>query len=61
MKYTNVQYTKDPMFPDGDNAGIKFTINNQVREVPIYAVKNSNYIEIMRQVDAGTLTIAEAE
>ena len=61
MEYTNVQYTKDPMFPDGDNAGIKFTKNGEVWEVSINALDNSDYQEIMLQVDAGTLTIADAD
>ena len=40
--------------------GIKATIDEQVMYVPI-AVDNRHYAEIMRQVDAGELTIADAD
>jgi hypothetical protein len=40
--------------------GIKATIDGQVMYVPI-AVDNRHYAEIKRQVDAGELTIADAD
>ena len=54
--------------PDGttnDKAGMRFTKKNSDNEdvvvfVPI-AEGNRHYDEIMRQVEAGTLTIAEAD
>ena len=44
----------------GDNASIKATIDSTEMFIPLDPA-NRHYAEIMRQVDAGTLTIAEAE
>jgi len=43
-----------------ENTGIKVTIDENSIFVPI-APGNRHYDEIMRQVEAGTLTIADAE
>ena len=48
------------MFPDDGNVGIKATINGVEYDIPI-AEGNKEYDEIMRQVAAGELTIADAE
>ena len=42
------------------NSGIKATIDGEEWSVPLDPA-NRHYAEIMRQVEAGTLTIAEAE
>ena len=58
MNITSAQYTLDM---DGvNNAGIKATIDSQELFVPLDPA-NRHYAEIMRQVEAGTLTIAEAD
>ena len=65
--YTDLKYVRQLM-PDGttnDKAGMRFTKKNSDNEdvvvfVPI-AEGNRHYDEIMRQVEAGTLTIAEAD
>ena len=57
MNITDAQYTQ--IMP-GENAGIKATINGVVTFVPI-SEDNGHYAEIMRQVSAGELTIADAE
>ncbi len=44
----------------GTNSGIKATIDGQELSVPLDPA-NRHYAEIMRQVEAGTLTIAEAD
>ena len=44
----------------GENCGIEVTINGEVCHVPIDQ-GNKDYIEIMRQVEEGTLTIADAD
>ena len=44
----------------GNNSGIKATIDGQELFVPLDP-SNRHYSEIMRQVEAGTLTIQEAE
>jgi hypothetical protein len=57
MTITNIQYTLDF---DGSNNGIQATVNGQEIIVPLDP-DNRHYAEIMRQVEAGTLTIADAE
>ena len=56
MNITTAQYTTGI---DGNNFGIKATINGQEMSVPLDP-SNRHYAEILRQVDAGTLVIAEA-
>jgi hypothetical protein len=43
-----------------DNAGIKATIDGQEMSVPLNS-ENRHYAEILKQVAAGTLTIADAD
>lgn len=57
MNITAAQYTTDM---DGNNTSINATIDGQELSVPLDKA-NRHYAEIMRQVDAGTLVIAEAE
>lgn len=45
---------------DGQNISINVVIDGEMLSVPLDPA-NRHYAEIMRQVDAGTLTIAEAE
>lgn len=58
MDITNAQYVNDSYTGDLDH--IKATINGRVCSVPI-SDGNMDYVEIMRQVEAGTLTIADAD
>ena len=60
MEITNVQYYVDELIDLNTNTGIKATIDGVEMFVPLVS-GNRHYDEIMRQVDAGTLTIAEAE
>jgi hypothetical protein len=46
--------------PVGDNVGIKATIDGTEMSVPLDPA-NRHYAEILRQVEAGELTIEEAE
>ena len=55
MNITSAQYTAYM----GSNSCIKATIDNQELSVPLDPA-NRHYAEIMRQVEAGTLTILEA-
>jgi len=57
MTITNAQYNLDL---DGNNVSINATIDGVQMSVPL-CEGNRHYDEIMRQVDAGTLTIADAE
>jgi len=59
MNITNAQYIAHPM--DGTNSSIKATIDGVEMYVPINDAANKESAEIMRQVAAGTLTIADAD
>jgi hypothetical protein len=58
MNITNAQYTKDEFA--NELSGIKATIDGVEMFVPI-APGNRHYQEIMQQVEAGDLVIAEAD
>ncbi len=58
MNITSAQYVAGPM--SGNNASIKATIDGTEMSVPLDPA-NRHYAEIMRQVEAGTLTIAPAD
>ncbi len=57
MNITSAQYEADE---DGNNLNVKATIDGQVMFVPLDPA-NRHYAEILKQVEAGTLTIADAE
>ena len=58
MNITSAQYVRDNL--TGDNGSINAVIDGITLGVPI-AEGNRHYDEIMRQVNEGTLTIADAE
>tara|TARA_B100000035_G_C20740794_1_gene439615 strand:+ start:437 stop:628 length:192 start_codon:yes stop_codon:yes gene_type:complete len=63
MNITDAQYFKETDEDGnliGENSGIKATIDNIVWFIPLIS-DNTYYAEIMRQVEAGELTIADAE
>ena len=55
---TNAKYDLDPI--TGENTCINCVFNGSHVSIPL-AAGNTEYIEIMRQVAAGTLTIADAD
>ena len=57
INITSVQYIQNEM---GINNTIRATINGKEIFVPLSA-GNTYYAEIMRQVEAGTLTIQDAD
>ena len=57
MNITTAQYTADM---DGNNSSVRATIDGQELSVPLDPA-NRHYAEILKQVEAGTLTIADAE
>ena len=57
MVISDAQYNLND---EGENTSINATINGQVMSVPLIE-GNRHYDEIMRQVAAGELTIADAE
>ena len=59
MNITNAKYI-DNITGNGQHEFIKATIDGEQMVVPL-AVSNRHYDEIMRQVAAGTLTIADAD
>ena len=56
MNIESAQYNA----PDGENSSINATIDGVTMSVPLDPA-NRHYAEILRQVEAGTLVIAEAE
>ena len=61
MDIKSAKYIKDTLANDGSNSNIRVVLNDGVvMDVPINT-KNSDYVELMRQVDAGELTIEEAD
>jgi len=58
MTITSAQYISDPL--SNEVSSIKATIDGQEMFVPLDPA-NRHYAEIMRQVEAGTLVIQEAE
>ena len=61
MIIENAKYVKAPLDnPDNKNTAVKVTINSVQYFVPIDEA-NTDYVEILRQVAAGTLTIADAD
>jgi hypothetical protein len=58
MNITLAQYCIYPM--TNDNVCIKATIDGTEMSVPLDPA-NRHYAEILRQVEAGTLTIADAD
>ena len=56
MNITNAQYKQT----EGNNSCIQATIDGQEMSVPLDSA-NRHYAEILKQVEAGTLTIADAE
>ena len=58
IKFESVKYLKDPTF--GNVTTIKAVIGSKTLFIPLIA-GNTEYDEIMRQVEAGILTIEEAD
>jgi PHD/YefM family antitoxin component YafN of YafNO toxin-antitoxin module len=58
MNITSAQYVSD--ITGSENASIKVVIDAETVYVPL-SPGNRHYDEIMRQVAAGTLTIADAD
>jgi len=57
MNITTAQYQADI---DGNNSVIKATIDGQEMFVPL-DLANRHYAEILKQVEAGDLTVADAD
>ncbi len=57
MNITAARYSADL---NGNNSSIKATIDGTEMSVPLDPA-NRHYAEIMRQVEAGTLVVAEAD
>ncbi len=60
MNIESAQYISDDLSDSDVNSSIKATIDGQELFVPLDPA-NRHYAEILRQVEAGTLTIAAAE
>ena len=63
MIIENAQWSRGPVTPDGETppiVGFLATVNGVKTVVP-KDTDNTTYAEAMRQVEAGTLTIKDAE
>ena len=63
IKITNAKYIKEydeDMKVTGDNTGIRAEINGKLVSIPLDP-DNSDYAEILKQVEAKTLTIKDAD
>ena len=58
MNITSAKYYKDSL--TNEVAGVYVTIDGQVWNVPLDS-DNTHYAEVQKQVDAGTLTIEDAD
>ena len=58
MNITSAQYVAD--LTSGNNSSVQATIDGQEMSVPLDP-DNRHYAEILKQVEAGDLTIADAE
>ena len=57
----SAKYIKDTLANDGSHSNIRVVLNDGVvMAVPINT-ENLDYVELMKQVDAGELTIEEAD
>ena len=57
MNITSAQYVQDSF---GNNSIVKAVIDGEPCSIPLDA-SNRHYAEILRQVEAGTLTIEDAD
>jgi len=60
MNIESAQYTTGMMDSDSTNTGIQATVDGQEVHIPLDPA-NRHYAEILKQVEAGTLTVAAAE
>jgi hypothetical protein len=60
MDKINFAFVKHTQDQNGNNNGCKFVVDG-ITSFVSYDVGNRYYAEIMRQVEAGTLTIQEAD
>jgi hypothetical protein len=61
MDIKSAKYIKDTLADDGSHSNIRVVLNDGVvMAVPINT-ENLDYVELMKQVDAGELTIEEAD
>ena len=58
LNISSAQYSVDPI--TGETASVVIVVDGETLSVPLDPA-NRHYAEILRQVEAGTLTIAEAE
>ena len=58
MTITSAKYNAD--IRTGDNCSVNIVVGGKVMSVPMNP-DNTHYAEILRQVDAGTITIEDAD
>ena len=58
LNITSAQYVSDPI--SNQNSSVKIVVDGETMFVPLNPA-NRHYAEILRQVEAGTLTIEDAD
>ena len=58
LNITSAQYVSDPI--SNQNLSVKIVVDGETMFVPLNTA-NRHYAEILRQVEAGTLTIQDAD
>ena len=58
LNITSAQYVSDPI--SNQNSSVKIVVDGETMFVPL-DLTNRHYAEILRQVEAGTLTIEDAD
>jgi hypothetical protein len=58
LNITSAQYVSDPI--SNQNSSVKIVVDGEAMFIPLDS-DNRHYAEILRQVEAGTLTIQDAD
>ena len=61
MDIKSAKYIKDALANDGSYSNIRLVLNDGVVVAVPINTENLDYVELMKQVDAGELTIEDAD
>tara|TARA_Y100000022_G_scaffold193126_1_gene196034 strand:+ start:627 stop:812 length:186 start_codon:yes stop_codon:yes gene_type:complete len=61
MDIKSAKYIKDSLANDGSYSNIRLVLNDGVVVAVPINTENLDYVELMKQVDAGELTIEDAD
>ena len=61
MDIKSAKYIRDTLANDGSHSNIRLVLNDGVVVAVPINTENLDYVELMKQVDAGELTIEDAD